>query len=239
MVVVRESGEYIINIIPRKLSKKVVPGEHYILKDLPFYKQVQQADAEKRRVLLVDRERRKKEGTLRKAPGKKWSASSPPAGALAKKKKKTFEKGKEVEIPPPPKEVVIPPLTYVKEVTIKKPENPVLVSVSSRPGHLAGLNHSGPSMSTAGRLALVVEEATSINQPSSPHPDADAAEASCAVVSPSMATPMEEMGAENQGLPSCEPSLLALVPVKGPASRRPSSARNLKFGLLGRLQDRF
>ncbi|RVW59325.1 putative disease resistance protein [Vitis vinifera] len=122
MVVVRESGEYIINIIPRKLSKKVVPGEHYILKDLPFYKQVQQADAEKRRVLLVDRERRKKEGTLRKAPGKKWSASSPPAGALAKKKKKTFEKGKEVEIPPPPKEVVIPPLTYVKEVTIKKPE---------------------------------------------------------------------------------------------------------------------
>ena len=144
-----------------------------------------------------------------------------------------------MKLPTPPKEFVRLPITYEKEVTIKEPENPVLVSVSSRPGHLAGLNHSGPSMSTAGRLALVVEEATSINQPSSPHPNADAAEASCAAVSPPMATPMEEMGAENQGLPSCEPSPLALVPVKGPASRRPSSARNLKSGLLGRLQDRF
>ncbi|RVW98102.1 hypothetical protein CK203_029018 [Vitis vinifera] len=212
MAVVRESREYIINILPRKLPKKVVPGEHYILKDLPFYKEVQQADAEKRRTLLDDRERRKKEGTLRKAPGKKWSASSPPASASAKKKKKTSEKG-------------------------RKWKSPLLQR--SGPGHLAGLNHSGPSMPAAVRLALVVEEATSINQPSSPHPDADAAEASCAAVSPPMATLMEEMGAENQGLPSCEPSPLALVPVKGPASRRPSSARNLKSGLLGRLQDRF
>ena len=38
MAVVRESQEYIINILPRKLPKKVVPEEHYILKDLPFYK---------------------------------------------------------------------------------------------------------------------------------------------------------------------------------------------------------
>ena len=94
-------------------------------------------------------------------------------------------------------------------------------------------------MSAAGRLALLAEEATSINQPSSPHPDADAAEASCAVVSPPMATPMEKMGAENQSLPSYGPSPLALVPVKGPASRRPSSERNLKSSLIGRLQDRF
>ena len=92
-------------------------------------------------------------------------------------------------------------------------------------------------MSAAGRLALVVKEATSINQPSSPHPDADAMEASCAAASSPMATPMEEMGAENQGLPSCEPNPLALVPVQGPTSKRPSSARNLKSGLLGRLQD--
>ena len=73
MAVVRESQEYIINILPRKLSKKVVPREHYVLKDLLFYEEVQQADAEKRRALLDDRERRKNEGTLRKAPGKKRS----------------------------------------------------------------------------------------------------------------------------------------------------------------------
>ena len=68
MVVVRESQEYIINILPRRLPKKVVPGEHYILKDLYFYKEVKEADAEKRRTLLDDRERRKNEGTLWKAP---------------------------------------------------------------------------------------------------------------------------------------------------------------------------
>ena len=144
MVVIRESREYIINILPRKLPKKVVPREHYILKDLPFYKEVQQADAEKRRALLDDREKRKNEGTLRRAPGKKRSASSPPAGAPTKKKKKTSNKGKEVEILSPPEEVVIPPSTYVKEVTIKEPKNPVPVSVSRGPGHLAGLNHSVP-----------------------------------------------------------------------------------------------
>ena len=54
-----------------------------------------------------------------------------------------------------------------------------------------------------------------------------------------MATPTEEMGAESQGLASCEPSPLALVPVKEPASKRSHSARNLKSGLIGLLQDRF
>ncbi|RVX18386.1 hypothetical protein CK203_006677 [Vitis vinifera] len=42
---------------------------------------------------------------------------------------------------------------------------------------------------------------------------------------------------ESQSLPSCGPSPLALVPVKGPVSRRSSSAHNLKSSLIGRLQD--
>ena len=46
MAVVRESQDYVVNILPRKLPKEVVPGEHYILKDLPFYKEVKEADAE-------------------------------------------------------------------------------------------------------------------------------------------------------------------------------------------------
>ncbi|RVW94615.1 hypothetical protein CK203_030828 [Vitis vinifera] len=115
MAVVRESQEYIINILPRKLPKKVVPGEHYILKDLPFYKEVQETDAQKRRARLNDREGRRKEGTLRKAPGKKRSASSAPAGAPAKKKRKVSKKGKEVKEPTPPKEFVPPPITYEAE----------------------------------------------------------------------------------------------------------------------------
>ena len=84
----------------------------------------------------------------------------------------------------------------------------------------------------------------SINQPGSPHLDAVAAEAVCAgvssiMVTPMTATPMEEMGAESQSLPSYEPGPLALVLVKGLVSRRSRSSRNLKSGLIGRLQDRF
>ena len=157
---------------------------------------------------------------MRKAPGKKWSASSPPAGAPANKKKKTSNKEKKVKIPTPPKEFVIPLITYEKEVTIQEPENPLSPSISSGPGHVAGLNHSGPSLSVAARLALLAEEVASINQPGSPHSDVDAADATCAEVLPLMTTPMKEMGAESQSLPSVGPSLLAIVPMKGPASRR-------------------
>ena len=237
LAVVREPQGYIINILPRKLPKKVVFGEHYILKDLPFYKEVQKADTQKRRALLDDREGRRKEGTLWKAPGKKRSAPSLPAVAPAKKKKKTLalNKGKEIKLPTPPKEFVIPPSTYVKEITVREPEVPPLPFVSSGSGRLAGLNHSGPSLSVAGRLALLAEEASSINQPDSPSPDADAAGAPCATASPPMTTPMEEMGTDSQGLPPCEPSPLTLVPVKGPATRRSRLARDLKSGLIGRL----
>ncbi|RVW75598.1 hypothetical protein CK203_059085 [Vitis vinifera] len=85
MAVVRESQEYVVNILPKKMPNEVVPGEHYILKDLPIYQEVKEADAEKRRALLDDREKRKNEGTLRKAPGQKRSAASPPRKAPAKR----------------------------------------------------------------------------------------------------------------------------------------------------------
>ena len=221
LAVVWESQTYIINILPRNLPKKVVSREHYVLKDLPFYKEVKKADAQKRQALLDDREGRKKEGTLPKAPGKKRSATSLSGEAPAKKRKLVLHnKGKEIKLPTPPKELVIPPSTYVKEVTIREPKVPPLPSVSSGPGHLAGLNHSGPSQSVAERLTLLAEEATSINQPGSPHPDADATGASCAVASPLSAPPREEVGSESQGLPPCEPGPLAIVPVKGPARKR-------------------
>ena len=49
---------------------------------------------------------------------------------------------------------------------------------------------------------------------------------------------MEETGAERQGLPHCEPSSLALVPVKGLAEGRSRPTRDLKSGISGRLHDR-
>ncbi|RVW84456.1 hypothetical protein CK203_041257 [Vitis vinifera] len=73
------------SIFSQKLPNEVVPGEHYTVKDLPIYQEFKEADAEKRRALLDDREKRKNEGTLRKAPGQKRGATSPPKKAPAKK----------------------------------------------------------------------------------------------------------------------------------------------------------
>ena len=106
MAVVWESQEYVVNIFPRKMPKEVVPGEHYILKDLPIYQEVKEADAEKRRALLDDRQKRKNEGTLRKAPGQKRSAASPPRKAPAKKRK-LVKNGKGVKEPTPPRNLFL------------------------------------------------------------------------------------------------------------------------------------
>ncbi|RVW41146.1 hypothetical protein CK203_069842 [Vitis vinifera] len=174
-LVMMEPQPYVLNILPRRLPEEVVAGEHFVFQDLLFYAAVQKVDAWTRKARLTDREVKRKEGLLRKAPGEKRSGPSP-AGAPPKKKK-------------------------------KEPENPLPPSISSGPGHVPGLNHSGPSLSAAARLELLAEEAASINQPGSPHPDVDAAEAVCAEVSPLMATPMEEM---REGEP--EPSFLRAKP---------------------------
>ena len=164
MGVVWESQEYVVNILPRKLPKEVVPGEHYILKDLPIYKEVKEADTEKRQALLDDREKRKNEGALRKAPGQKRSATSPPRKAPTKKRK-LVKNGKGVKEPTPLKEFVPPPITHEAEVIIEEPVSPAPHSISTGPGHVAGLNHSGTSLSAVARLATLAEEAASINHP--------------------------------------------------------------------------
>lgn len=58
-------------IIPRRLSKVVVPGEHHILKDLPFYEEAREENAKAHQERLDQREEKRQEGTLRKAPGEK------------------------------------------------------------------------------------------------------------------------------------------------------------------------
>ena len=221
--VMKEPQPYVLNILPRQLPEEVVAGEHFVLQDLPFYAAVQKVDARTRKARLTDREVKRKEGLLRKAPGEKRSGPSP-AGAPPKKKKKVSLKGKEVKLPTPPKEFVCPPITYENEVTIKEPENHLPHSISSGPGHVPGLNHSGPSLSAAARLELLAEEAASINQPGSPHPDVDAAEAVCAEVSPLMATPMEEM---REGEP--EPSFLRAKP-SCPCTFEGASFKEVAFG---------
>ena len=51
-------------------------------------------------------------------------------------------------------------------------------------------------------------------------------------------SPLEEAGAESQSQPSDDPDRLAIVLVKGPPPKKPRSTRDLRSGLLGRLQER-
>ena len=230
--VVREPQEYVINILPRKMPKEVVPGEHYTVKDFPIYEALKEADAEKRRALLDNREKKKKnEGPLRKAPGQKRDADSPPKKTPAKRRKLVKKNGKDVKEPTPPMEFAPPPIIHEAEVMIEEPVNPAPHSISSGSGHLAGLNHSSTSLTVVARPANLAEEAASVNHPDSRNPDVDAAEAVCA-------TPTEEVGVENQSQPSDDPDRLALVLVTGPPSKKPRSVRDLRSGLHGRLQER-
>ncbi|XP_059595549.1 xanthotoxin 5-hydroxylase CYP82C4-like [Vitis vinifera] len=93
---------------------------------------------------------------------------------------------------------------------------------------MSGLNHSGPSLVAAARLANVAEEAASINHPGNLNPDADVAETA----------PLEEAGAKSQSQPSDDPDRLAIVLVKGPPLKKPRLTRNLQSGLFERLQER-
>ncbi|RVW28499.1 hypothetical protein CK203_103981 [Vitis vinifera] len=167
MAVVREPREYVINILPRKMPKEVVPGEHYTVKDLPIYEALKEADAEKRRALLDNREKKKNEGTLRKAPRQKRDADSPSKKTPAKRRK-LVKNGKGVREPTPPMEFAPPPITHEAEVMIEEPVNPAPHSISSGFGHIAGLNHSSTSLATVARPANLAEEAASVNHPDSP-----------------------------------------------------------------------
>ncbi|RVW60645.1 hypothetical protein CK203_048848 [Vitis vinifera] len=200
---------YFTNILPRKLPKKVVPGEHFVLKDLPFYMEVRKADAQARKALFNEREKRRQEGTLRRAPGDERSAPLPPADAPSGKEEEGSHKGNS------------------KKISSSHKESSNKISSS----------HKGNSNEISSSLRLALCFKRFLDKPGSPRPDADAAGASCPDPLLPTAPLMEEMGAERQGLPPCEPSSLALVPVKGAVAGRSRPARDLKSSISGRLQD--
>ena len=96
LAVVREPQPYVLNIFPKRLPKVVVPGEHFVLKNLPFYERASGADAKARQERLDQQEEKRQEGTLRKTPGEKGPGekgrdSSPTVRSpTVKKKKKTI-----------------------------------------------------------------------------------------------------------------------------------------------------
>ena len=169
---------------------------------------------------------------MRRAPGDKRTSLFPPARISAENKKKVPTKGIVIRFP-------IPSLLSASS------------SGSGLPERIPGQYGSGPSVPASERLALPVEEEALVDQPDSPHLDADGmglvvvdkpagevARASCPNPVPLTVSPMEETRAERQDLPPREPSSLALVPVRGPATGRSRPTRNLTTGIIGRLQDR-
>ena len=113
----------------------MVAREHFVLKDLPFYTEAREADAQAHQALLNQREEKMQEGTLWRAPGDKRPAPFPPACAPTGKKKKVPTKG----------------------IVIRSPALSGLPAVLSDFEHIPGQNGSGPSIPTAERLALLAE----------------------------------------------------------------------------------
>ena len=101
LAVVREPQSYVTNILPKRLPKRVVSGEHFVLKDLPFYERARKVDAKARQERIDQQEEKRQEGTLRKAPGEK-GRDSPPAArppATKEKKKKTLAQVLQIAVP--------------------------------------------------------------------------------------------------------------------------------------------
>ena len=67
-----------------------------MLKDLPFYKRARKANAKAHQERLDQREEKRQEGTLRKAPGEKGCDSSPAVRPPATKEKKKKKKKKTI-----------------------------------------------------------------------------------------------------------------------------------------------
>ncbi|RVW31523.1 hypothetical protein CK203_087949 [Vitis vinifera] len=214
--VVREPQEYVINILPRKLAKdEIVPGEHYTVKELPLYQEAKEADAERRRKLLEDRDQKKLKALSGRLPDRS-GVRTPPQRKLQEKGEAGEEAWEGCEGTHSSQGVSSSKTTYEGEVMIEEPVNAAPHSISSGPGRMSGLNHSGPSLVAAARLANVAEEAASINHPGNLNPDADAAETA----------PLEEAGAESQSQPSDDPDRLAIVLVKGPPQEAAFDARS-------------
>ncbi|RVW89211.1 hypothetical protein CK203_032563 [Vitis vinifera] len=110
---------------------------------------------------------------------------------------------------------------------IEEPVNAAPHSISSGPGRMSGLNHSGPSLVAAARLANVAEEAASINRPGNLNPDADAAETA----------PLEEAGRKPKSA-FRRPGSPGYSPGERASLKKPRLTRDLQSGLFERLQER-
>lgn len=78
---------FIIPVFPCLAPPSLVPSEHFVLNDLPFYEVARLVDSEARQVHLKERERKRQEGTLRQASVASCPSSSFVVRPSTKKRK--------------------------------------------------------------------------------------------------------------------------------------------------------
>ncbi|WJZ98505.1 hypothetical protein VitviT2T_017021 [Vitis vinifera] len=83
---VPDSQSYVVPSLPCFAPRVLVPGEHYVVKDLPFYEEARAADTKARQDQLAKRAKKRKEGTLRQALGGSHLASNSTTHPSSKKK---------------------------------------------------------------------------------------------------------------------------------------------------------
>ena len=87
LVLTKDPKPFIIPVFPRVAFLSLVPDEHFVLKDLPFYVVARLVDSEARHAHLEQWEKKCQEGTLRQAPIINHPVSSSTVRPPAKKKK--------------------------------------------------------------------------------------------------------------------------------------------------------
>ncbi|KAL6328594.1 hypothetical protein AAG906_038789 [Vitis piasezkii] len=215
-VVTQVSQPYTLNIIPRRLPKKVVSGEHFVLQDLPFYTEAREADAQARQERLSQREVKRQEGTLRRAPGEKRPTSLPPTRPSVEKKKMVPIKG----ISGLPRRV---PSQYGSGPSISAFER-LALPIEEEPS----VDQPDSPRPDQDDMQLLVEN----------KPAGEEVGPSYFDLAPPATIPIEELGVERLGSPPCGPDSLALVPVDEPALERSISPCDLTTEFCERLQQR-
>ena len=85
-IVLAQAKPFVIPLLPRLAPLTLVLGEHFMLKDLPFYKVTRLVDTKARQARLNACEKKMPRGTLRQALGSTSWVTSNPVPWLAKKK---------------------------------------------------------------------------------------------------------------------------------------------------------
>lgn len=207
-------------------------GKHFVLKDLLFYTKAREADAQARQDRLTQKEERRQEGTLRRAPGEKLPVALPAAHPPTEKKKKVPTKGIVLKSP-------VPSASSASS------------SESNPPRRVLSQYGSEPSVSASERMLLAAEEEPFVDQPGSPCASLDGAapagldhpevpNGASPRSEPEPAATLEATGGDLVTFDSSprEPDSLAMVLVEVPAAGRSSAPRALTAGFGERHQRR-